>query len=105
MLYDRLFRKFVNGYFNLRVDGWVFGSNLTHGPQKGLHSFGDGCIILQRVGLMIQPGCFMGDTIKSFFREWFGGTFVRWIFNSPNDRTPTLKGLSSDTLYIVVVMK
>jgi hypothetical protein len=59
MLNDRLFRKFVGGYFNLRVDGWVFGSNLTHGPQKGLHSFGNGCIILQWVGLMIQPNCFM----------------------------------------------
>jgi hypothetical protein len=86
MLNDRLFRKFVGGYFNLRVDGWVFGSNLTHGPQKGLHSFGNGCIILQWVGLMIQPSYFMVTLSNPSFGNGLIAPFVMWIFNSPNDK-------------------
>jgi hypothetical protein len=29
---DVLFRKQIGEYFNLRVDDWIFGFNLKHGP-------------------------------------------------------------------------
>jgi hypothetical protein len=52
------FRKRTGWYFNLHVDDWVFGFNLTHGPQSnGRCSFGSSYHCLQWVEV-IQPKLF-----------------------------------------------